>query len=98
MKTNILFCLILISGMISFNSCDDFLEISPETNLTDATFYKTESHFEQALVGAYQSLRGLVYPGIFMDEMRTDNTFFRYYMPDRGPADWVEDIIQWTDQ
>lgn len=97
MKKNILYCLIL--GIFSLNSCsDEFLKISPETNLTDAAFFKTESHFNLALVGAYQPLRGLVDPGLYMDEMRSDNTFFRYYAPDRGPANWVEDIIQWTDQ
>lgn len=97
MKKNILYYLIF--GILSLNSCsDEFLTISPETNLTDAAFFKTESHFKLALVGAYQPLRGLVYPGLYMDEMRSDNTFFRYYAPDRGPANWIEDIIQWTDQ
>ncbi|MGV8136569.1 MAG: RagB/SusD family nutrient uptake outer membrane protein [Mangrovibacterium sp.] len=97
MKKNFIYALIL--GIFSLNSCsDEFLKISPETNLTDAAFFKTESHFNLALVGAYERLRGLVYPGLYMDEMRSDNTFFRYYAPDRGPANWVEDIIQWTDQ
>lgn len=97
MKKNILYYLIL--GIFLLNSCsDDFLRISPETNLTDAAFFKTESHFKLALVGAYLPLRGLVEPGLYMDEMRADNTFFRYYAPNRGPANWVEDIIQWTDQ
>lgn len=97
MKLNFRYYLIL--GVVLLNSCsDDFLKISPETNLTDAAFFKTESHFNLALVGAYESLRGLVHPGLYMDEMRADNTFFRYYAPDRGPANWVEDIIQWTDQ
>jgi len=97
MKKNILYYIIL--GLFLLNSCsDDFLNISPETNLTDGSFFKTESHFELALVGAYLPLRGLVDPGLYMDEMRSDNTFFRYYAPNRGPANWVEDIIQWTDQ
>jgi len=99
MKAKILYCIMMITGIISINSCsDEFLKISPETNLTDAAFYKTESHFDLALVAVYTPLRGIVYPGIFMDEMRADNAFFRYYIPDRGPANWIEDIIQWTDQ
>lgn len=84
--------------MLLFSCSDDFLNIAPETNLTDAAFFKTESHFNLALIGAYQPLRGLVEPGLYMDEMRSDNAFFRYYAPNRGPANWVEDIIQWTDQ
>jgi len=96
MKKNIIFYLI---GIVLLNSCsDEFLKISPETSITSGIFYKTESHFDLALVAAYTPLRSIVYPGMYMDEMRADNTFFRYYAPDRGPANWVEDIIQWTDQ
>lgn len=86
-------------GIFLLGSCSkDFLNIPPETISTETTFFKTESQFDQALVGAYQPLRQLVYPGLYMDEMRADNAFFRYYIPDRGPANWVEDIIEWTDQ
>lgn len=96
MKKNLIFCLV---GILLLNSCSkSFLDVAPETAITGSTFYKTESHFNLALVAAYQPLRDLVYPGLYMDEMRSDNTFFRYYAPDRGPANWVEDIIQWTDQ
>lgn len=96
MKKNLIYYL---TGMLLLTSCSkSFLEISPETAITGSTFYKTESHFNLALVAAYQPLRDIVYPGLYMDEMRSDNTFFRYYAPDRGPANWVEDIIQWTDQ
>jgi len=85
--------------MFMISSCQEgFLETSPETNLTSAAFFKTESHFDLALVGVYSQLRGLVSPAHYMDEMRSDNSFFRYYSPNRGPANWVEDIIQWTDQ
>lgn len=96
MKNKLLY---IIVGIFSFSSCnDDFLKLAPETNLTSAAFFKTESHFDLALVGVYSQLRGIVSPGHYMDEMRSDNTFFRYYAPDRGPANWVEDIVEWTDQ
>ena len=89
----------IIVCMLCLSSCSDkFLDLSPETNLTDASFFKTESHFDLALVGVYEQLRGIIYPGLYMDEMRSDNAFFRYYIPDRGPANWVEDIIEWIDQ
>lgn len=73
------------------------MELAPQNNLSAATFFKTEAQFDQALVGAYEQLRGIVTPGTFMDEMRSDNTFFTYYAPDRGPANWVEDIILFRD-
>lgn len=96
MKKNLIYYL---TGMLLLSSCSkSFLEISPETTITGGTFYKTESHFNLALVAAYEPLRDIVYPGLYMDEMRSDNAFFRYYAPGRGPANWVEDIIQWTDQ
>lgn len=85
--------------MLCLSSCrKDFLDLAPVTGLSDATFYKTKSQFDLALVGVYQQLRGIIIPGLYMDEMRSDNAFFRYYIPDRGPANWVEDIIEWTDQ
>lgn len=96
MKKYIIITLFLISLLCSCNK--EFLQLNPNTSVTSEVFYKTESHFELALVGTYSQLRGIISAGHYMDEMRADNSFFRYYAPDRGPANWVEDIIQWTDQ
>lgn len=83
MKKSILY---IISGFIFLSSCsEDFLNLSPETSLSSATFFKTEAHFEQALVSAYERLRPIAYHGIFMDEMRSDNTLYTHYAGDRGP-------------
>lgn len=96
MKKTLLFTLV---AMCLLSSCsNEFLKLSPETSVTSVSFFETESHFDLALVGVYTQLRGIVSAGHYMDEMRSDNSFFRYYAPDRGPANWVEDIIQWTDQ
>ena len=83
MKKSILY---IISGFIFLSSCsEDFLNLSPETSLSSATFFRTEAHFEQALVSAYERLRPIAYHGIFMDEMRSDNTLYTHYAGDRGP-------------
>jgi hypothetical protein len=83
MKNKIL-NIIIVTLLLS--SCNEsFLNVSPDTSLTSATFYKTETHFKQALTAAYQPLRTLVFDAIFMDEMRSDNTFYTYYAGDRGP-------------
>ncbi len=83
MKKNILY---MISGLLALSSCsEDFLNLSPDTSLSSATFFKTEAHFEQALAAGYERLRPIAYHGIFMDEMRSDNTFYTYYAGDRGP-------------
>jgi hypothetical protein len=43
--------------MLGLSSCDDFLELPSETNLTSATFFKTQGDFEKAVNGAYAPLR-----------------------------------------
>lgn len=92
----ILISIIIVA--VSASSCEkEFLDLFPQTNLSAATFFQNESQFDQALIGAYGSLRGIVIPGSYMDEMRSDNTFFTYYPPNRGPANWVEDIILFRD-
>lgn len=76
----------IFTGLLALASCsEDFLNLSPDTSLSSATFFKTEAHFEQALTAAYERLRPIAYHGIFMDEMRSDNTFYTYYAGDRGP-------------
>lgn len=89
--------LYLIIGTLILNSCsEDYLDVVPETYSSAATFFKSESDFDQALVGAYTNLRGIVYPSIMMDEMRSDNTFYWHALSQRGPANWVEDIAEFT--
>ena len=88
----------IIIGAVSAGSCKkEFLDLAPQTSLSAVTFFQNESQFNQALIGVYETLRGIVIPGAYMDEMRSDNTFFTYYAPDRGPANWVEDIILFRD-
>ncbi|NJO24640.1 MAG: RagB/SusD family nutrient uptake outer membrane protein, partial [Bacteroidia bacterium] len=75
---------ILFSGllMIGLSSCKkDFLNLPSETNLTSATFFKTQADFEKAVNGAYAPLRTLYNnpaannsSAYFMGEMHSDNT------------------------
>ncbi|WP_158857312.1 RagB/SusD family nutrient uptake outer membrane protein [Lunatibacter salilacus] len=78
--------IILITVIIS--SCsDDFLNLVPESSITSGNFYKTEAHFDQALVGAYASVRaakGSVAAWV-MGEMRSDNTHMEFNITNRGP-------------
>ncbi len=78
--------IILFAGllMIGFSSCKkDFLDIPSETNLTSATFFKTQADFEKAVNGAYAPLRTLYNnpagnnsSAFFMGEMHSDNTYY----------------------
>jgi len=79
--------LFILLAVASLGSCsDDKLDLIPKTSVTGASFFKNATEYNQALTGAYVNLRGIAYMGAFMDEMRSDNTFFTYYSADRGTA------------
>lgn len=68
-----------------YSACsDNFLNLSPEGNLNEDIFFKSPDDFEQALVGAYEPLRGISDIAYLMDECRSDNARFFYYAKDRG--------------
>lgn len=88
----------VLFATLALSSCsDDFLDLAPPTSLSSATFFKTEEHFNQALNASYERMRQIATSGIFMDEMRSDNTFFTYYPGDRGPYLSTEVISQFLD-
>lgn len=70
--------IILVIIALSLPAChDDFLTIFPETNLSSATFFKTESDFEQAVNGAYVPLRSIFNDRSWLlGEMHSDNTYY----------------------
>ncbi|MBN8860248.1 MAG: RagB/SusD family nutrient uptake outer membrane protein [Sphingobacteriales bacterium] len=77
---------IIASGLLLPSCSKDFLELTPESSITDGNFFKEQSHFDQALVGAYASLRGVKgsRAAYVMGEMRSDNTFYEFNPTDRG--------------
>jgi len=76
-----------ILAILIMSSCsEDFLDLVPESSITTGNFYKTEDHFNQALAGAYASMRaskGSVQEWV-MAEMRSDNTHFEFNITNRG--------------
>lgn len=97
----------IIALILIFASCSsDFLTLYPEHQSNEGNFFQTENHFQQALNGAYTSLRSTTgEQGYLMGEMRSDNTHYARYKPDRGIhilrreniADFiVDDQNQWT--
>lgn len=86
MKTLSKYILIACSLVILVSGCKkDFLNQVPESSLTDANFWKTESDLKQGVVGAYSSLRGMgTFSFWLFGEMRSDNTTFQYNAPQRG--------------
>ena len=57
--------------------CKKFLEITPQTALSSATFFTKESDFQQAVNGAYAPLRNIVNDRAWiLGEMHSDNTYY----------------------
>ena len=73
MKTKLF--IIAIAGMV-MTGCNK-LDIPPETALSSATFFKTESDFKQAVNGAYVPLRSITNDRAWvLGEMHSDNTYY----------------------
>ncbi|UOE46511.1 RagB/SusD family nutrient uptake outer membrane protein [Mucilaginibacter sp. SMC90] len=89
---------IIILGALSIVSCKkEMLNLVPQTSLSSASFYKDAAQYNQALTGAYTNLRTVAFIGIYMDEMRSDNTFFTIYSADRGTSTSAEAMAEFID-
>ncbi|MES1160145.1 MAG: RagB/SusD family nutrient uptake outer membrane protein [Bacteroidota bacterium] len=76
---------ILSIAALALGSCKkDFLNQYPQGSINIGNFYKTTTDFQEALVGAYVPLRDMANAAFYMEEMRSDNTFFDYNTKDRG--------------
>ncbi|WKZ61346.1 MAG: RagB/SusD family nutrient uptake outer membrane protein [Cyclobacteriaceae bacterium] len=80
---------------IAISSCDDFLEVAPETILTQENFYKNQNDFEQAVTGIYAPLQPLYQLQWQLNELRSDNTYFIYNVGNRGGKP-TEDLATFT--
>ena len=66
-----------IATIISASSCKKFLETKQFDRSNEVAFYKSESDFEQAVLGAYSSFDNLYHSGNFyflLTDIRSDNT------------------------
>lgn len=89
--------LYIILAAVGLYACKNSLDLVPPTSLSSASYFKNEAQFRQALVGAYVNLRPIAFIGIFMDEMRSDNTFYTIYQADRGTATSAEAMAEFRD-
>lgn len=89
---------IIILGTLGLASCNkETLNLVPQTSLSSASFFKDAAQYNQALTGAYTNLRTVAFTGIYMDEMRSDNTFFTLYSADRGTSTSAEAMAEFID-
>tara|TARA_R110002050_G_scaffold286121_1_gene436234 strand:- start:17365 stop:18921 length:1557 start_codon:yes stop_codon:yes gene_type:complete len=89
---------ILLIVIASMSSCsDNFLNLPPETYLGSSSFFTDKAQFDQALTAAYEPLRAVVHASIYMDEMRSDNTFYTRYSANRGFETSTESLALFLD-
>lgn len=77
---------IAITSLLLTACSEEFLELVPESSITSGNFYKTEAQFDQALNGAYASVRSAKgsISAWTMGEMRSDNTHLEFNNTNRG--------------
>ena len=74
MKTKIITIALLV---IATTGCKKFLDVTPETALSSATFFVKEADFKQAVNGAYVPLRSIFNDRSWvLGEMHSDNTYY----------------------
>lgn len=91
-------CLYITTLLFLSTACSDsFLDLAPESQMTESTFFQTEDHFNQAVTGIYEGLRAIKgKAGYLMTEQRSDNAHYVRNEVDRGQRT-SEDIADFTD-
>ena len=75
MKYKIIILILVVCG--ASTGCKKFLEVTPETQLTSETFFKTESDFQQAVNATYTPMRTIYNTEKFLTtEMHSDNAYY----------------------
>ncbi len=87
---------ILFAIVLLFGCSKKFVTLYPEGQVNEGNFYKSAADFQEALAGAYAPLRDAANVAFFLEEMRSDNTFFDYNAKDRGGTG-VEELAEFLD-
>lgn len=90
---------LIILLALTFVSCKkQFLDLTPQDQVSEANFYQTTDQFRQALASTYVTLRAVFNEDFYMTEMRSDNTDYDYYPVNVGTAYvYREQIHDWMD-
>lgn len=95
MKTKLL---AVVLGLATLMSCNDFLALKPEYQISDQNFYKNQNDFDKALIGVYSTIRGL-YSGsaiIYATELATDNAEIQWSSPSTDEMQFDQNAITST--
>jgi tetratricopeptide (TPR) repeat protein len=84
MKKIIFILLIFLAGLMS---CNDFLDLAPEYQINEKSFYKNANDYKTALVGIYAILQSVHNVNVlYINEHLTDNCITRGYGGEAGEA------------
>lgn len=88
---NYIFILLLL---LTFTSCEDFLELQPENQINDKNYYLTENDFETSMMGIYASFKDLYTSELFyIGELTTDNAEISISSSSAAEVEFDEMII-----
>jgi len=74
--------IIYICMGVALGSCSDFLDLQPEYQISENSFYKDAKDFETALVGNYAGLQGLHNASLInLGDLTTDNSEIKWTSP-----------------
>ncbi|GAB4025585.1 RagB/SusD family nutrient uptake outer membrane protein [Spirosoma koreense] len=75
--------LVILFLTVIASACRDFLNLKPEYQISDQSFYQNQNDFETALVGTYSTFRGLYNSSnlLYLTELTTDNTEIQWSSP-----------------
>lgn len=90
---------IVLVLMVVASCKKSFLNLTPQDQVSEASYYQTTTQFRQALASTYVTLRAVFNEDFYMTEMRSDNTDYDYYPVNVGTAyvhrenihDWMDD-------
>ncbi|WP_373494055.1 RagB/SusD family nutrient uptake outer membrane protein [Aquiflexum sp.] len=73
---------IFIMTLVLMTSCSDFLELEPEHQISEGSFYQNANDFETALIGSYSGLQNLHNTAlVYLGELTTDNAEIQWTSP-----------------
>lgn len=99
MKTNI-YILIAAITVLGWSCSDDFLDVNPKDQLSDATFWQTEEDADLALAGAYGTAKLSAFPNFYRWNERSNawesgwNINFMDLMTDNGYSQYIWDGVK----
>ena len=97
MKNKIIYLIAITLTFVSFTSCDDYLDISPEGQQNSENFFNNPQDFQDALIGVYDLLSTTALNNI-LGEIASDNSLCGGENP-TDVLDWqqIDDMIHTPD-